>query len=317
MSLNDKIITIFGGTGFIGRQIVGDLAAAGARIKVATRVPESAFFLKTAGNVGQITPILCDYFDEESIRDIVQGSDAVINCVGILYEKKHGRFAYTHGDLPGVIGDAARKHKVPRLIHLSALGIVGSNSRYAASKRDGEKNLLAAFPKATILRPSVVFGTDDNFFNMFAGLAQILPALPLIGGGHTRFQPVYVGDVASAVLAALEKPETAGKTYELGGPDILTFRQIYETLFRETGRKRCLVSLPWGLAKVQAGFMELMPKPALTRDQVEQLKVDSVVGDKAKTLDDLGISATPLSLILPRYLSRFKPGGRFGKQESA
>lgn len=317
MNLHDKIITVFGGTGFIGRQIVRDLAARGARIKVATRVPESAFFLKPLGNIGQITPILCDYFDEESIRAVVQGSDAVINCVGILFEKKHSRFAYTHGDLPGVIGDAARKLKVPRVIHISALGIEKSNSRYAASKRDGEKNLHAAFPKATILRPSVVFGTDDNFFNMFAGLAQIMPALPLIGGGYTRFQPVYVGDVANAVIAALDTPESAGKTYELGGPDILTFRQIYETLFRETGRRRCLVTLPWGLAKIKAGFMELMPTPPFTRDQVEQLKVDCVVGEKAKTLADLGLTATPLSLVLPHYLSRFKPGGRFGKQHRA
>lgn len=313
MNLNNKIITVFGGTGFIGRQIVRDLAEKGARVLVATRVPESAFFLKPAGNVGQVTPVACDYSDEDSIQSAVQGSDAVINCIGILYERRKGQFRKIHGDLPGIIGDACRKAKVNRLVHISALGIDGSTSRYAYSKRDGEDNLLAAFPNATILRPSAVFGYDDNFFNLFAGMAQILPALPLIGGGKTRFQPVYVGDVAAAAIAALINPDTAGKIYELAGPDVLTFRQIYETLFRETGRRRCLVTLPWGLAKLQAGFMELMPKPALTRDQVEQLKYDSIRTARSLGLEDLGITPTSLGIVLPRYLARYKPGGRFGK----
>lgn len=322
MILENKIVTVFGGTGFIGRQVVRALAAAGAQVKVVTRVPERGYFLKPCGNVGQIVPLACDYGDEKSIAACVKGSAAVVNCVGILHEKKRGQFEKIHTWLPGVIARACRDAKVQRLTHIAALGTQGSHSRYAKSKREGEAAVMAAFPKATILRPSVVFGADDNFFNMFARMAGLLPALPLIGGGHTKFQPVYVGDVAAAVLKTLTLPEDGaddprGRIYELGGPQVLSFRAVYETLFRETGRRRALISLPWGIARIQAGFMGILPNPPLTPDQVEQLKSDSVVTPGALTLADLGITATALDVVLPQYLARYRPGGRFGKVERA
>ncbi|MCD8562835.1 MAG: complex I NDUFA9 subunit family protein [Alphaproteobacteria bacterium] len=322
MSLQNKIITVFGGTGFIGRNIVRDLAQQGARVKIATRVPEHAYFLKPCGAVGQIVPVTCNYADESSIKAAVKGSDFVINCIGILYEKKKGQFDRLHAALPGVIARACTEYNVARFVHISALGIEKASSRYAASKREGEKAILSAFPKASILRPSVVFGPDDDFFNRFAGLAEILPALPLIGGGHTRFQPVYVGDVAQAVISCLSLPSEGdnapeGHIYELGGPEIMNFREVYETLFRVTGRRRTLVSLSWGFAKIQASFMAFLPKPPLTCDQIEQLKTDSIAAEKALGLQDLGITPTALELVLPLYLARFKPGGRFGRPNAA
>jgi NADH dehydrogenase len=315
MSYQNKIVTVFGGTGFIGRNIVRDLAQRGAQIKIATRVPEHAYFLKPCGSVGQVVPIACDGSDG-SVEAAVRGSDFVINCIGILNEKKKGQFDKIQARLPGVIGRAAAKAGVRRLVHISALGIEGSNSRYAASKREGEAAVIAAFPTATILRPSIVFGPDDAFFNRFASMAQILPALPLIGGGQTRFQPVYVGDVAEAAIRCLTLP-TEGQVYELGGPEVMSFRQIYETIFRITGRRRALVSLSWGMAKVNASFMAILPNPPLTTDQVEQLKTDSVVGKDAKGFSDLSLTPTAAELILPGYLSRFKLGGRFGKANAA
>lgn len=317
MSFTNKIITVFGGTGFIGRQIVRELAAKGAQIKIATRIPESAFFLKPCGNVGQIVPVPCNYADEKSINAAAKGSDFVINCIGILFEKKRGQFDRIHAALPATIAKACRNLGIQKFVHISALGIEGATSRYSASKREGENAVKAAFPNATILRPSVVFGPDDNFFNMFAKMAELLPVLPLIGGGHTKFQPVYVGDVADAVLKALTIPDAAGKTYDLGGPDVMDFRQVYETLFYQTGRRRCLMSLPWGIAKIQASFLSLLPTPLLTRDQVEQLKTDSIVPADSSGFSDLGIAPTSLNLILPRYLHRYKEGGRFGKSDRA
>lgn len=317
MSFNNKIVTVFGGTGFIGRQIVRELAALGAQVKIATRVPESGFFLKPCGNVGQIASVACNYADDTSINAAIKGSDFVINCIGILFEKKRGQFDRIHGALSGTIAKACRDLGVERLVHISALGIEGAASRYAASKREGEVAVRSNFPSATILRPSVVFGPDDNFFNMFARMAELLPVLPLIGGGHTKFQPVYVGDVADAVLKALSLPDAPGETYALGGPQVMDFRQVYEILFHETGRRRILVTLPWRLAKVKAMLLNLLPKPFLTPDQVEQLKTDSIVPPESPGFADLGIMPTSLDLILPRYLHRYKPGGRFGKSERA
>ncbi|MCD8496910.1 MAG: complex I NDUFA9 subunit family protein [Alphaproteobacteria bacterium] len=322
MSFQNRIVTVFGGTGFVGRQIVRELAQLGAQVKIATRVPERGYFLKPCGHIGQVVPVVCDYSSKESVRAAIQGSHWVINCIGILHEKKRGDFDRVHAGLPGTIAKACAKNGVGRFVHISALGIEKASSRYAISKKEGEKAVRSAFPKATILRPSVIFGPDDNFFNMFAGMAEILPFLPLIGGGETRFQPVYVGDVADAVVKSLTLPEESkenplGKTYALGGPHVMSFREIYETLFRETGRRRALVALPWGIAKIQASFMEFLPNPPLTRDQVEQLKYDSIVPEGADTLDNLGITPTAADLILPRYLSRYRPGGRFGKARSA
>lgn len=312
-----KMACVFGGTGFIGRQIVRELAKAGYTVKVATRVPEKAFFLKPYGNVGQIVPFFCRSSDENAIRAAVQGCEVVVNCVGILFEKGKSTFTKIHTELPRSIAKACTAEKVGRLVHISALGCDESHSKYGKSKLNGELAVHENFVRATILRPSVVFGVEDDFFNMFGRLATVLPALPLIGGGHTKFQPVYVGDIADAVMKAIAIPESAGQTYELGGADILTFRQIYERLFAETGRKRLLISLPWGVAKLQGCVMGLLPKPPLTSDQVESLKTDNVVANGAKTLADLGITPTSLDVVLPTYLARFKPGGRFGDKKRA
>lgn len=312
-----KMACVFGGTGFIGRQIVRELARAGYTVKVAGRFPEKAFFLKTAGNVGQIVPVACKASDEASIRAAVRGCDVVVNCVGILFEKGKSTFTRLHTELPRSIAKACAAEKISRLVHLSALGCEETESKYGKSKLNGELALHENFAKATILRPSVVFGPEDNFFNMFARLSTLLPFLPLIGGGETKFQPVFVGDVADAVMQAIARPESEGQVYELGGPEIVTFRQIYERLFAQTGRARLLVPLPWGVAKIQGCVMGLLPKPPLTADQVESLKTDNVLAANAKTLADLGITPTALDIILPTYLARFRPGGRFGDKKRA
>lgn len=321
MKNNYKTAVIFGGTGFIGRQVVREMAKLGWRIKVATRIPESAYFLRPCGVVGQIVPFACDY-SAESIAKAVEGCDYVVNCIGILFERRKGDFHRAHVEIPARIAESCADKAAARFVHISALGIEDSKSRYAATKREGEKAVQEAFPAATILKPSIVFGEDDTFFNMFAGMAQILPFLPLIGGGRTKFQPVFVGDVADAAIKSLTVPKSLafsplGQRFALGGPDILTFKEVYETLFHYTGLRRPLVELPWGVAKIQATFLGLLPKPLLTRDQVESLKTDSIVQDGMLTLADLGIMPTEMDIILPHYLERYRPGGRFAKTKSA
>jgi NADH dehydrogenase len=311
-----KTAVVFGGTGFIGKQIVKRLADLGMQIKVATRVPESAYELKPLGDVGQIVPVACNYSDYDSIARLIDGSQIVVNCVGILYEKHAGDFMRIHADVPESIAAACAVAKVGQFVHLSALGVDHSPSLYAASKLAGEARILKAFPAATIMRPSVVFGEDDDFFNKFAALAGFLPALPLIGGGHTRFQPVYVGDVADAIVTALTlshvgKNSPAGRIYELGGPEILSFKEIYQKLFSYTKQKRALMPLPFWLAALQAKILSLLPVPLLTEDQVESLKADSVVSGNEATLEDLKIVPTALDMILPNYLVNYKAGGRF------
>lgn len=305
-----KIATVFGGTGFIGSQVVRELAKAGYIVKVATRLPERAYDLKPCGTVGQVVPLACDY-SPESIAAALCGSDVVVNCVGALFEKGKTKFERVHVELPKIIAEICPHAGIKRFVHISSLGVHGA-SRYGTTKKTGEDAVKAAFPSATILRPSVVFGEGDHFFNMFAELARFTPALPLIGGGATKFQPVYVGDVADAVMAAINRPDAQGKIYELGGAEVLTFKQIYEKMFEMTGRKRCLVSLPWRLAKVQATFMSLLPSPLLTPDQVEALKTDTIVTDGALTFIDLGLTPTAMDLILPAYLETYRSGGKFG-----
>jgi len=321
MTMNTKIATVFGGTGFVGRQVVRELARLGFTVKVATRIPESAYFLRPCGVVGQIAPLACDYNNEKSIMQAVQGAVCVVNCIGILHERRKGAFQAAHVDIPAAIAKACKKQNVRRFVHISALGIEKSGSKYAASKREGEKAVRKSFSSATILRPSVIFGEDDKFFNMFAELARFFPALPLIGGGHTKFQPVYVGDVADAVIAALTLPSVGeqnpqGKTYELGGPETVTFRNIYERLFDYTGRRRFLIPLPWWLAKIEAFFLECLPDPPLTRDQVESLKTGSVVSGKQPGLAELGVQPHTMAMILPHYLERYRAGGRFAGKKS-
>jgi uncharacterized protein YbjT (DUF2867 family) len=316
MSREYKIATVFGGTGFVGRHVVRELAKRGITVKVATRVPERAYFLRPAGVVGQIVPFVCKYEDTGSIAEAVRGADYVINCVGVLFEKgKKQSFEKIHAVLPGVIAKACAQEDVKKFIHVSALGCDQSGAKYAKTKLEGEKAAQKNFLHTVILRPSLVFGEGDNFFNMFAKMARIAPALPLIGGGETKFQPVYVGNVADAIMAALDKKEAEGKTFELGGPDIVSFRQIYEILFRQTRQKRMLVNLPFGLAKVQASLLSILPRPPLTPDQVEQLKTDNVVNPAAPGLKDLGVAPTSMDLILPTYLESYRSGGRFADKK--
>ena len=315
MSVKNKVATVFGGTGFVGRQIVRELAGRGYRIKVASRVPERAYFLKPAGVVGQVVPFQCEYSNSDSIAQAVAGADVVVNCIGILFEKgKKNSFQHAHVDVPASIAGACKKAGVRHFVHVSALGADKAESRYAKSKFEGEKAVLSNFPDATILRPSVIFGEDDEFFNMFAEMARYVPVLPLIGGGETKFQPVYVGDVADAVMVAIDDRAACGRIYELGGPEVITFKEVYERVFRYTNRRRALMHVPFGLAKVQATFLSVLPHPPLTRDQVESLKTDNVVSDDAQGLEDLNVKPTAMDLILPRYLERYRAGGRFAEQ---
>ncbi len=315
--------TVFGGTGFIGRQVVRELAKRGIVVKIATRVPESAYFLKPCGTVGQIVPMACDVRSDESLRQVICGSDYVINCIGVLYERgKRQTFENLHARLPGRIAAICASEGVSRLVHISALGIEISGAAYARSKRAGEEAVIKACPAATILRPSVVFGEDDNFFNMFAKMASILPVLPLIGGGHTKFQPVYVGDVADAVMAVIDyTKDHSGKAcaglYELGGPEVVTLRDIYQRLIAFTGLNPALLPLPFFMAKIQAAFLSLLPKPLLTPDQVEMLKSNAVVSGDFPGLAELGIQPTAMDIILPQYLDRYRPGGRFAQVRQA
>ena len=312
MTQNYKTACVFGGTGFIGRQVVRELAAKGYIIKIATRVPERAYFLKPCGAVGQVVPVQCQYTDPKSIAKAIEGSDLVVNTIGILFETgKSSTFRRIHTDLPASIAKASKKAGVKALIHISALGIESSNARYAHTKLEGEKAILSNFKTATILRPSVVFGEDDNFFNMFAKLASILPFLPLIGGGKTKFQPVFVGDVADAVMAAIDNPNTHGKIYELGGPDVVDFKGVYQRLFEHTKKKSALVPLPFFIAKIEAMVLQLLPNPLLTVDQVKSLESDTIVQEDALTLEDLDIEPTSMDVVLPSYLSRYRTGGRF------
>ena len=305
-----SVVTVFGGAGFLGRSIVSALARQGAHVRVACRRPDEALRCKPMGDVGQVAPIAANIRDDASVAAAVDGADAVINLVGILYESGRQRFDAVHRDGAGRIARAAASAGVAQLVHVSAIGAdPRATSDYARSKGEGEQAVKAAFDRAVILRPSIMFGPDDNFFNRFAALARIAPVLPLIGGGDTRFQPAYVCDVADAVVAALTNPDTAGRTYELGGPQIYTFRQLLELLLAVIERKRLLVPVPFWAAMAKAYFLELLPIPPLTRDQVRLLHHDNVVTEGVAGFADLGIAPTAPEVILPTYLSRYRRGG--------
>ncbi len=305
--MHNRLITVFGGTGFIGRHLVRRLAACGARIRVISRDPGHGTHLQPMGGVGQIVIERADLTSEPALARVVEGALAVVNLIGILYETGRQTFAEVQGELPGRIGRAAAAAGVARLVQISAIGAdPQSTSAYARSKAEGERAVRDALPGATILRPSIVVGPEDGFFNRFAAMARLLPALPLIGGGRTRFQPVYVGDVADAIVAALERDDARGQTFELGGPKIYSFAELMRYMLQVIGRRRLLVPLSFELATWQARLLELLPVPPLTRDQVELLKTDNVVGAEARTLADLGIAPTPIELVVPEYLGRYR-----------
>src|ERR1700756_1659904 len=306
---------VLGGSGFIGRYVVKRLAARGEVIAVGCRNAEQAKFLKPMGDVGQIVPLNVGIGDETLLPAFLAGNDALVNCVGILRESGAQTFELVHHTGPARLARFAREAGVDRFVHISAIGPdPRSSSAYARTKAAGEQAVRDAFPTVTILRPSVVFGPEDQFFNRFAAMAMMMPALPLIGGGGTRFQPVYVGDVADAVIKCLEDPATAGRTYELGGPKIYTFRELLELLLQEIRRKRWFIDLPFGVAGLQARLMSILPNPPLTQDQVELLKRDNIVSPGALTLSSLGITPTPVETILPTYLDRFRQGGWRGRR---
>jgi uncharacterized protein YbjT (DUF2867 family) len=305
-------VAVIGASGFIGRYVVKRLAARGSVIAAVVRNVDSAKFLSPMGDVGQIARLGANLLDKARLAAAIAGADAVINLAGILSESGSQRFDAIHHRGPALLGTLAAAEGVKRVVHISALGAdLAAPSAYARSKAAGEQALLAGFPDATILRPSIVFGPEDAFFNRFATLAQFLPALPLIGGGKTRFQPVYVGDVADAVMAALDDPATAGQTYELGGPRIYTFKALMAFILAETRRKRLLMPVPWTVARLQAGLLQLLPNPPLTLDQVRSLERDNVVSPGARTLTDLGITPDTVEAIVPAYLDRYRRGGWF------
>jgi NADH dehydrogenase len=306
--MRNHLLTIFGGTGFIGRYVVSRLAERGARLRVISRSPDThGHHLQPLGRVDQIVVQSADLDSEAALRRVLAGAAGVVNLIGILYETGRRSFAEVQGALPGRIAAAARAEGVARMVQISAIGAdPASASAYARSKADGERRVLEAFAEATVLRPSIVIGPEDGFFNRFAALARIFPVLPLIGGGRTRFQPVYVGDVAQAVVAALERADCPGQIYELGGPQTYTFAELMRYMLKVVGRRRLLLSVPFGLAEVQARLLELLPEPPLTRDQVELLKVDNVVSPGMPGLQALGITPTPIELIVPQYLARYR-----------
>jgi len=309
MQLNN--VTVFGGSGFLGRYLVKRLAADGMRVRAAVRDPEAAAFLKPMGEVGQVMPVQANIRHRASVEQAVAGADAVVNLVGILYQSGPQRFDQVHAEGAGLVAGAAAEAGVQRLVQVSAIGADRyGGAHYARSKAAGEAAVQEAYPAATIVRPSVVFGPDDNFFNLFARLATLSPALPLVGGGETRFQPVYVGDVAEGIQRILHDDATAGRTYEFGGPRVYSFRELMELVLEQTGRRRLLLPLPFAIAKIQALFLQMAPRPLLTMDQVELLKQDNVVDDEAPGLPDLGITPTPADAVLPSYMHRYRRGGR-------
>ncbi len=318
--VTDSLVTVFGGSGFLGRYVVRALAKRGYRIRVPVRRPDLAGFLQPLGYVGQIQVTQANVRYPDSVMAAVVDSDAVVNLVGILAPGGRQSFDAVHAFGAKAISIAAAEVNAA-LVHISAIGADPDSAvGYLRTKGEGEIAAREAVPSAIIMRPSVVFGPEDQFFNRFAGLSRFLPALPLIGGGHTRFQPVFVGDVAAAVQRAVEGKAKAAATYELGGPEVRTFKELMELMLREIGRKRPLVDLPFGLADFEARFLEKLPKPLLTRDQVAMLRVDTVVSATAiaegRTLEGLGISPASLASVLPSYLWRFRKAGQFTRVET-
>lgn len=309
--MSASLITVFGGTGFLGRHVVRALAKEGHRVRVAARRPNKGFFLVPNGTVGQIALVKCDVTEPEQVAAALAGASSAINLTGLLYPHGGQGFEAVHADGAANIAKAAAEARVRTLVHVSAIGAdKDAPSSYAATKGEGEARVRQAFPNAAIVRPSLVFGPEDKFFNRFAALARVLPALPLIGGGHTRFQPVFVGDVAAAVALLARDAERGGKTYELGGPTVYSFKDLMEIVLRETCRKRLLVPVPFALARLKAFFLQFVPGGLLTPDQVTLLRSDNVVTG-SETLAGLGIVPTSVEAEVPAYLWRFRPKGQY------
>ncbi len=318
MSQSPKLVTIFGGSGFAGRYIARRMAKEGWRVRVAVRRPNEAIFVRPYGVVGQVEPVLANIRDDASVRRAIAGADAVVNCVGIMQESGQQKFDRVQEEGAGRVARIAKEEGVGQLVHISALGAdASSKSRYARTKAAGEAAVLAAFPKAMILRPSILFGDEDAFFNRFATMARLSPVIPLVGA-DTRFQPVYVDDVAQAAVKGILGQAKAG-IYELGGPEVETFEQLITRMLKVIRRSRFKLSIPFWAASIKAKGLDLAQKltgglftnTILTADQVELLKTDNVVSEGAKGFRDLGITPTPMSSVLEKYLYRHRPYGQY------
>lgn len=311
-----SLVVVFGGSGFVGRHTVQVLARRGYRVRVAVRRPNEAHFLRPMGDVGQVQPVQANIRDDRSVRAALRGADAVVNLVGILHEAGSQKFEAVQTAGAARVARLAAEAGVRSFVQVSAIGAdAQSPAAYGRTKAQGEALVLKSIPTATILRPSIIFGPEDDFFNRFAAMARLVPVLPLIGGGHTRFQPVYVQDVAEAIARVLEQPAARGQVYELGGRETFSFRELMELVLRETCRKGFLVPIPFFIARINAFFLNFLPNPPLTPDQVELLRSDNVVSGQAekegRTLSGLGIEATAPESVLPSYLYRFRRTGQF------
>jgi uncharacterized protein YbjT (DUF2867 family) len=311
----DTLVTVFGGSGFLGRHVVRALARRGYRIRVAVRRPDLAGHLQPLGRVGQIHAVQANLRYPASVEAAARDAEVVINLVGILFERGRQRFDAVQAFGAEAVALAAAAFGA-RLVHVSAIGAdENAPSLYARSKAIGEKLVLSAMPNAIIMRPSILFGPEDDFFNRFAAIARISPALPLVGGGHTRFQPVFAGDVATAIATAVEGLARPGVIYELGGPEVRTFKELMQFVLTATERRRLLVPIPYRVAQLQAFFLQFLPKPLLTPDQVEMLKHDNIVSAEAqregRTLAELGVDPVGIEAVVPSYLTRFRKTGPY------
>jgi len=314
-----NLVTVFGGSGFIGAQAVRQLARAGWRIRVAVRNPAAAYAMRLHGDVGQIDIVQANVRNAPSLRRALSGATAAVNLVGVMRDSGRQGFQALHAMGAHNVATAAKAEGVHRMVQMSALGAdAASPSKYARTKAEGEAAAREIYPDAVVVRPSIVFGPEDNFFNRFAAMAQVSPVLPLLGGGHTRFQPVFVGDVGKALARAAASSDTAGQTYELGGPAVFSFRQLMELTLAEIGKRRLLLPLPWpvaGMIGTAGDLAGVLVTPPITSDQVKLLKADNVVSGACPGLAELGITPTTLEAVLPSYLYRYRKGGQYADQE--
>ena len=310
---SNQQIAVFGAGGFLGRHLIRELTKLDYRVKIATRNPFLKGYLRPLGNPGQIELIKTNIFNVEDVKQVLKNCDYAINLVGILYETRKQKFIQIHSHFPYLLSNLCNEIGIKNLIHVSALGVKKKHSsQYIQSKFQGEKNIQNFFKPSVILRPSLIFGPEDKFFNTFASYARIFPALPLIGGGKTKFAPIYCVDVGKAIVKALELKNTEPKIYELGGPENYSFRELIEILLGEIKKKRFLVNIPFNIAKFQSYFLQMLPNPILTMDQVELLKYDNIISGEHPTLKDLGIQGKTIHSILPEYIYRFRTYGQFG-----
>lgn len=324
--MGSELIVVFGGSGFVGRHVVRALAKAGKRVRVAMRRPHLGADLRVLGDVGQIQLVQANVRFPDSIDAALEDADGVVNLVGVLAEHGKQNFNALHADAPGAIAEAAAKRGIKRFVQVSSIGAASKGARYARTKFEGEQNARAALPETIVLRPSIMFGPGDTFFNRFADMARLAPAMPIFGGGKSKFQPLFVGDMADAVVAALNNESARGRTFELGGPRVYTFKELMQYLLNEIARPRPLVDIPFFIAHpmgiVIGWFSTLNPfmDPPLTGDQVVMLQKDNIVGVDASagTLADLGVTQLEsVEAIVPNYLWRFRPYGQFQTKQNA